>query len=394
MSPDVKRILYVEANDDSTVGGSHQALMDLAIRVDRRRFEPLALFYRDNPFLDRLKAQNVNAVHIEPLRQRELRRYRSQGRVGRTLTALGAVRARMRLIRDHQVDLVHVINSPRITADDWLPAAKCLGVPCVASDMLMEAFGRPGRIQQWMMRGFNWTLPVSGHQEEILRRYGMPEDRMTRIYHGVDVVGLRDAARTAPERVRAELGVGDGRVLVLMVANVREWKGQHVVLEALGKLAPPVLERVVMVFVGSVLPEDRPYHDRLAHLIGEHGLDAVVKFEGFRDDVPDLLRAADIVVHASTKTEPGGIAVLEALALGRPVVASRFGGHAEVIGSDAGRLFDPSKPDELALHLGELIQGDDERQRLGQAAWDRMNDFTIERNVEETQAVYARVLAR
>lgn len=217
---------------------------------------------------------------------------------------------------------------------------------------------------------------------------------MTRIYHGVDVVGLRDAARAAPEMIRDDLGVGDDRVLILMVANVREWKGQHVVLEALGKLAPPLLARVAAVFVGSALPEDRPYHDRLEHLIEEYDLRDVVRFEGFRDDIPDLLRAADIVVHASTQTEPGGIAVLEALALGRPVVASQFGGHAEVIGADAGRLFDPSHPDELVRHLGELIERDEERQRLGQTAWDRMDDFTIERNVEETQAVYARVLAR
>jgi len=392
MTSPPKRVLYVETNDDDTVGGSHQALFDLATGLDRSRYEPVVIFYRENHFLPRLREAGVEAHEMESTRVRERSQYQSRGRIGRALTALGGVRSRASFIRRYHIDLVHVISSPRITYDDWLPAARITGVPCIASDMLVESMANPRGLRRWLMSGFDHVLPVSGHQERILRRLGLPCKKITRVYHGVDVEALVSQARQPPAITRREIGVSEDHLMVAMVANVREWKGQHILLEALAQLPSPALQRIRTVFAGALPPKGDEYMSRLDALVRKHGLHEQVQFLGFRNDVPNLLMAADIVVHASTEPEPGGVLVLEALALGRPVIASCLGGHAEVMLPDAGLVFDPSSPTELSQHLTLLIEDAELRKELARTARSRMEDFTIRRNVAETQAIYREIL--
>jgi glycosyltransferase involved in cell wall biosynthesis len=178
-----------------------------------------------------------------------------------------------------------------------------------------------------------------------------------------------------------------------MVANIRRWKGQHVVLEAIAQLDESVRNRLFTVFVGGVGTKNRDYHASLEQLTRQHGLEQSVAFLGPRTDVPDLLNAADIAIHASVRPEPGGIAVLEAMALGRAVVAADVGGHAEVL-ADSGFTFDTAEPRALAAHLARLVEDDELRRQVGARARERMEDFGIGRNVRETHEVYEAVLQR
>jgi glycosyltransferase involved in cell wall biosynthesis len=388
------RVLCVEVNEDGTVGGSHQALYDLVKGLDRERFEPVVLFYQDNPFSDRLRELGVEVHTYERERERELE-VRLRGHpLSKALDILfGAVLRRTRFLRRHSIGLLHLNNSPGLGFNDWLPAARLASIPCVVSAMIIAPHGE-GPVKRALMRGFDAVIPVSRYiLEDWAAAVGIPRKRMHVVHHGVDLEAFRARVSRTPEDVRAELGVPPGHALAVMVGNIREWKGQHVVLEALALLDEGVRNRLYTVFAGGAGDQHGAYLSRLRELVEGYGLQECVSFLGPRSDAPNLLNAADIAIHASVRPEPGGIAVLEAMAVGAAVVAADVGGHTEVLTADSGFTFDTTYPQALAEHLVHLVESEELRRRVGEKAKERMEEFSVERNVHATQDVYEAVLA-
>jgi glycosyltransferase involved in cell wall biosynthesis len=119
-----------------------------------------------------------------------------------------------------------------------------------------------------------------------------------------------------------------------------------------------------------------------------------VAFLGQRDDVPDIMSAADVVLNASTAPEPFGLVVVEGMAVGRPVVATRHGGPAEIVTPGAGLCFDPGSPEELGSLLATLLESPELRASLGKGALARAADFPVSRAVAGVERVYDELLTR
>jgi glycosyltransferase involved in cell wall biosynthesis len=194
--------------------------------------------------------------------------------------------------------------------------------------------------------------------------------------------------------VREELGVDDDTVLAVMVANVREWKGQHVVLAALAQMDQRVRARLRVCFIGAKSADDESYGRELEATVATHNLEACVRFLGSRTDVPDLFTAADIALHASIRPEPGGVAVLEAMAFGVPMVASNTGAPAETVTAEAGFTHDTNHPEQLARILTSLVENQELRRRLAEGARRRAQDFSIDRYVSGIVRTYDALLSR
>lgn len=385
-----RRVLLLETNEDGTVGGSHQCLYDLVKGLDRGRFEPLVLFYQDNPFVDRL--DGLCAVEVwADVRRSERRRVEGGGPVAHALALPGAVLRRRRFIARRGIDLVHLNNSPVSGFDDWLPAARLAGVPCVSH--ARGHYTPPSRtLEGLLVRRYDRVVAMSEHIRRRLVDAGLPPEKVERVYGSIDADEFRQQlCRTASE-VRAELGVPEHGLLIVMVGHVREWKGQHVVLEALDRLEPSLRDRIHVAFAGAFPDFEAPYRDRLESFVRDRGLDDRVRFLGPRDDVPDLLRAADVAVHASTRPEPFGLVVLEAMAAGTPLVASERGGPGEILGDGSGLTFDPDYPEQLADHLVRLGSDPALRERLSKMAATRLEDFGHERMVREVEAIWGELL--
>jgi glycosyltransferase involved in cell wall biosynthesis len=167
-----------------------------------------------------------------------------------------------------------------------------------------------------------------------------------------------------------------------------------VVLDALTKMPPEVRQQLHVIFVGAIAEPDRAYKQALDDIVQKAELAATVTFLGGRSDVPDLLNAADIALHASIKPEPFGLVVTEAMALGKPVVAANRGGPAEILTPESGITFDAASPEQLASALVQLALDPGLRRRMATAARVRVEGFTIERNVRKTQDVYDALLHR
>ncbi len=386
----MKRILYVEANEDGTVGGSHKLLFDLATRLSPE-FVPVVLFYEDNIWAGRLAELGIETITWNDVRAAERPGLTTGGKVSTVVTLVRAVSTRVKLLRDLEIDLVHLNNSPDIGYDDWLPAARLAGVSCVVT-----AMGPPGKLSNPLVRAvassFDTVFPLSRYIERAVARNGVDPDRITLTYPGVDVALADAVEHRSRADVRSEFGLADGQVLVSMVGNVRPWKGQHVVLEALGSLGREDLGRLKVLFVGQLAEEDADYQQRLDRMIEEHDLGEVVEFTGRRDDVPELLEASDIAIHASVEAEPFGLVVQEAMLHGCATIAADEGGPPEIVTEDSGITFDADLPAELASHLRTLVHDAELRARLSEQARRRARTFDVRDYVGRIEDRYLSLL--
>ncbi|TSA32224.1 MAG: glycosyltransferase family 1 protein [Verrucomicrobiaceae bacterium] len=151
--------------------------------------------------------------------------------------------------------------------------------------------------------------------------------------------------------LRRSTGIGKAPVAAVF-GRISRWKGQDVLLRA----AAMIPELVVWVVGEAVFTgDDRAYAGELKALASGSALQGRVFFLGHRDDIPQLMQAADVIVHTSVAPEPFGRVVVEGMLSGRPVIASRAGGPSEIIQDGVtGWLFEPGNSGELASLLRKV----------------------------------------
>jgi glycosyltransferase involved in cell wall biosynthesis len=166
--------------------------------------------------------------------------------------------------------------------------------------------------------------------------------------------------------VRRDLGNAAGEVVILQFCRLERWKGHALLLEALGCLAD-LPAWACWVAGGSQRPHESLYLDELRQTAKSLGIAQRVRFLGLRDDIPRLLAAADIHCQPNTGPEPFGIAFVEAIYAGLPVVTTALGGALEIVDPSCGVLVPPGDAAALADALRMLIDDPERRRVLGTA---------------------------
>jgi glycosyltransferase involved in cell wall biosynthesis len=292
-------------------------------------------------------------------------------------------------IRAKKVDVVHAHHNRShaccLLAQVVL-AAHGETVPFVVSRRVSF---KPGRnpFSMWKYRSalIDRIVAVADAVKEVLVAAGVPAARVEVIRSGVDTE--RFAPRRATDAQKKALGLPAGIPLIGKIANASPWKGQTVLLEAAAKMPAGSAH---FVFAGRDTDGDwmRAEVERL-------GLADRVTLLGFRTDVPDLLAALDVSVNAAVKGEGLSGALRESLTMGVPVVASDIAGNRELlVGGDGGWLYPPGDAAALAERLSWVLAHRKEAASAVKAWQDRaMSGFTLERTIEQTDALYRRLLA-
>jgi glycosyltransferase involved in cell wall biosynthesis len=161
--------------------------------------------------------------------------------------------------------------------------------------------------------------------------------------------------------------------VILQVARLEEGKGHRTMIEALGRLED--LDWECWIAGGAQRPGDRLLAGQLQKQAAEAGIGGRVRFLGERGDVADLLAASDILCHPHTTPETFGIAIVEAMAAGLPVVACDLGGPREVLEDGSGLLIPPGDAGALAEAIRQLLGDAALRQRLSVLARRRAKTF-------------------
>jgi glycosyltransferase involved in cell wall biosynthesis len=165
-------------------------------------------------------------------------------------------------------------------------------------------------------------------------------------------------------RLREELQTPADATVIIQVSRLERWKGHSLLLEALAQLRE-LPGWVCWVAGGAQRPQEAAYLAELRDLAARFGLTDRVRFLGQRNDVPQLLAGADIHCQPNTGPEPFGIAFVEALYAGLPVVTTALGGALEIVDPTCGMLVPPGPVGPLADALDRLIQDADFRRALG-----------------------------
>jgi len=227
---------------------------------------------------------------------------------------------------------------------------------------------------------------ISSGVRDALIRSGVDPARIRVIPSGIDLAPFDEPFDRAA--LRAKLGIAETDVLALQVAALAPHKSQKTLLRAMAVMHPrhPNLR----VWIAG----EGPLRDALLREHATLGLGESVRFLGFREDVTDLLRAADLFV-ISSHLEGLGTSILDAMAAGLPVVATRVGGIPEAVkDGETGILVPPFLPPALAQALSDLAGDPERRARLGEAGRQRARLFSADRTEAATRQLYEEVLTR
>lgn len=353
-------------------GGGELLLQQLLEYRDEAQLEPTVAFLEPGPMVDWCHEQGVPAVVVDAGRVRQARRF---GRAVRALTKI-ACETRAQVVVG------------------WMAKAQ------LYSGLAAAAARLPG---VWFQTGYPAGLatfdrlatliPAArvvalSRGAELAQRKLVPHRPTALVYPAVDV------ARFSADRIgdigetRRRLGLPEDVPIFGSVGRLDSWKGFDVLLDAV----PAIVERhpnATFVLVGGA-HEFNPGHAVELHKQAQRlGLDGQVRLVGQQSNPEEWMHAMDVFVHAS-RNEPFGMVVIEAMALGKAVVASAEGGPTEVITPGVDGLLSPYGDSEaLARAVLRFLDDSDLRSRVGSAARRRARDFTVRRYAAEFGAAIA-----
>jgi glycosyltransferase involved in cell wall biosynthesis len=355
--------------------GGERYLLALATELDRKRFKLSVIVPDAGPLVDRLHALDVE-TYLVPLNER--------------LVSPGAFLALVRTLQRLHPAIVQS-HGARSNVYTRL-AARYAGVPIVLSTVHNSLFDyEVARCRRALyVLAERLTSPLADRilavseaiAHDLVERYGIAAARTVVVHNGIDAWAFRPAREKAT--VRAELGISDGRRVVVMAGRMTPQKGWDVLLEA---AAPQAAARNDLAWV---LVGDGPLRPALTRRAADLGVAA--HFTGARADMADVLGCADVVVLAS-RSEGLPFTLLEAMALGKPVVATRVGGVPEVVEDGrSGRLVPCDDPAALASAVASVVDAPD-RAAMGARGRARVETaFTLDGMVRALERVYATVL--
>lgn len=296
----------------------------------------------------------------------------------------------MRIIRKRQVDIVntHASRDHLIGAvAARLSGRRPIVVKTKYHSALLEKGFMSRLLYQWLSDCVI-TMGEASRRQLIAKHHFLPE-RIVSIPTGVDL-NLFDPNRYDPERTRSELGYSSGP-LIGIIGAFMTWKGHEDFVAMAGEVLKTIPDARFYI-VGTGVPKD-VQHVRKA--ISHYGLQAEVFLLGYREDIPQILSAIDLLVHCSNPNEGIPQAVLQALAMEKPVVATKVEAIPEAVFDGInGYLVPPRDIRALSNRVGNLLQDDLKRKAFGQAGRRLVNErYSMEGMLDRIEKLYDGLLA-
>lgn len=340
-------------------GGAERAFANLAAALPSLGWQPTAVLLEEGPLEDWLVGAGCASAVIAASRTRYLHR---------TAVTLERLRRAMRRVGAEVVvsnqSKGHVIGGA---------AALAARIPAI---WWQQGVASESAIERVAARVPAAAVVCSSEWTAAEQRRLTPCRRVVKVPLGTDVERIA-AYCGSGGRLRASLG-WDGRTVVGIVGRLERWKRQDTFLRAAASVAPSYPDVRFAVVGGAVLGWEGTYEHDLKELATRLGIADKVTFAGHRSDVWEWVDALDIVVHASAG-EPFGLVVVEAMALGKAVVAAADGGPVEVIEEGVSGLLSPVGDHErLADALHRLLLDPGLVTSLGAAAAERAMVFSTD----------------
>ena len=334
-------------------GGGERMLLHFLQHVPKDAVRLTVVFFGEGSLVEAVRATSgVEVRVVETGRLRHLHRY---------VQAVATLRA---MAQSAAVDLIfswtgkpHLYGG-MVSLLTGIPAAWYqLGIP-------------EGRHLSWIDQLTN-LLPTAGvvtlsKQAQRAQRRLWPRRKVALVYPCFDAETFDPDRLPSPTEARRRLALPMAGPIVGMVARLQEWKGIHTLVRAMPQILEDCPEAHAVV-VGGAHDLEPAYPARLRKLIARHNLEEHVHLVGYQSNIPLWMQTMDVFVHASD-AEPFGIVIIEALALGKPVIAGARGGPREILeDGTTGHLVPFEAHAQLAERVVDLLQYPDKRAALATA---------------------------
>jgi glycosyltransferase involved in cell wall biosynthesis len=267
-------------------------------------------------------------------------------------------------------------------------AALAAGVPAV---FWQHGIPRPGIIERMAGAIPAQAIACCSHAAVRAQRTLTPGRHVHKIHPGVRLPDHR-SVKGSGATIKRSLG-WEGHPTVGIVGRLQPWKGQEIFLRAAARLAEVRADLRFMVVGGAILGWEGSYPDDLRRRAADLRIADRVHFAGHQADVHSWYDALDVVVHASFE-EPFGLVLVEAMALGKPLVATNVGGPLEIVENGiSGLLVPPGDPERLAEAVERILGDRGLASTLSQGAVERANVFTEERMAERFAELLTTVIS-
>lgn len=365
----------LEAIRQGNIGGGESHVIDLALNLDNKKYQPVVLSFTDGPMIDLMKKNDIPAAVIHTEKAFDYRKWKE-------------IR---NFIENEKIDLVHAHGSRAMSNVFW--AAKKMNIPIVYTvhgwsfhiDQSFFVRELRKKMEKFLTNKATKTVCVSySNQKDGIQLFNMK--RSTVIYNSVNFEKF--TPNKSFNDIRAELNISSDTTLIGYIVRITQQKDPFTMVRAM-KIIAQKGKNIKLLVVG-----EGDLKAQTVALAKKLKVDDQIIFQPFRKDVPDLLNAIDIYCLPSL-WEGFPIGIIEAMAMKKPVVASPVDGNIELIKDGVTGLICPQEdPEKLAERLIFLHRNKKSRDALAENGFGFIiKSFGIKRMIKEIETLYLKILA-
>ncbi|MCP5064118.1 MAG: glycosyltransferase family 4 protein [Ignavibacteriae bacterium] len=390
MSNRRKKVLFYYMRG-GTAGGSDTCLFLLLKYLDQEKFEPYLMYDEKSNFAEELKEIGIKIIPISKFlkaNQKQQTRINrnakktSNQKVSKSRLFLGSLKKTIKripesiryanIIKKYGIDIVH--TNHHLTGYDrtMILASIFMRKPVISHN---RGLYKPDQVDQYISKYVDKMICMSDFSKSVYTDNGIPNEKCQTIYDGIEV------DQCNPSNIESEI------ITIGCFGRLEEWKGQQILIEAVEIIVKTVPEIKIFI-VGN-----GPSEGKLQEQVKNRGLEKHIEFTGHITNVNDYMNRCSIIAHTSIEPEPFGMVITEAMALGKPVIATNFGGPLEIIdnGKD-GILIPPKNPSILAESILSLIENPSLRIQIGKNARQKVIfKFDVKDYARHIEQVYEQV---
>ena len=371
-----ERITVLHLRISNFIGGPEKQILEHMVRLNKEKFRPLLCCFRDNGIDDPLQKE-AEALGISC-------------RIINTNSAfdLKTISQLVRILREEKVNLI-CSHGYKPNMIGRLAAWQC-GVSAVAVSRGWTAESTRIRLYEKLDKIFlrlsDHVVAVSHGQREKILALGVKREKVSVIHNAIN---LDEIPAAGPRLLREQLGLPADAMIVASAGRLSPEKNYGAMVQAAAEVVTHNQQAYFVIFGEGFLRLE------LEQAIAAAGLTGRFLLPGFRTDLQAVLHEIDIFMLPSF-TEGLPNVVLEAFAVGKPVVATRVGGTPEVVQDGvSGFLTAPDQANLMAQHLLQLLNNPSLRQTMGNAGHKHVREhFSFESQTEEYEALYRRVASK
>ena len=371
----MKNILLVSHQSD--LSGGPISLYLLARGLDKSKYKVFYVVPSPGPILLRCKEAGIKTFVLE--------KKLSKNRLLRKLRRLRYPSKILKFIEENKIDLVHVNT---IFSNFASIAGNKAGVPVVWHIREDLQDSKYDLILKTVNQLSCKVIAISHWVKNVLTRI-IPEEKIAVVHNGLD---LDHFDPNMESKIREEFNISEDTQLIGIIGSIEGRKGVDFFIKAAAKIES-IVPKTKFLIVGEPLFGQEEYLDKMKALVKEKDIEKAVIFCGTRQDIPQIIKALDVVVVPS-RSEPFGRVVIETMAMQKSVIASDCGGIPEIIeNGKSGVLFPVEDIDRLASDIISILENKDLAKRLGEGGRKRVEEkFSIAKHVKEIEKVYQSIL--